>query len=138
MPAFVFTDAHVTVNAVDLSTRVRRVTVGLPVDLVDATRMGHTARARLAGLKDGDVVVEFQQDFAAANVDATLFPLLGVQTALVVRPVKGTVIGATNPEYRMNGMLESYGPLDGAVGELATLTATFRNSDGVAPTRAIA
>ena len=138
MAAFVFTDAHVSINGVDLSDHVKRVTVGLPLNLVDSTRMGHTANARLAGLKDGDVVVEWQQDFAAAQTDATLWAAYGIQVPIVVRPVKGTVIGATNPEYRMQAMLEGYTPIDGSFGELAMTSSTFRNSDGVAPTRNIA
>lgn len=137
MAAFVFVDAHVMVNGVDLSDHVKRVTVGLPINLVPGTRMGHTAEARLAGIKDGDVVIELQQDFAAAKTDATIWATYGIAVPLVVRPVKGTVIGATNPEYRMTGMLDGYTPLDGSVGDLAMTTATYRNSDGVAPTRNI-
>jgi hypothetical protein len=137
MAAFVFTDAHVVVNTVDLSDHVKRVTVGLPINLVDATRMGHTANARLAGLKDGDVVIEFQQDYAAAKVDPTIWATYGIQVPLIVRPVKGTAVGATNPEWKMNAMLEGYTPVDGSVGDLATTAVTYRNSDGVAPTRNI-
>lgn len=138
MAAFVFVDAHVMVNGVDLSDHVKRVTVGLPINLVDATRMGHTANARLAGMKDGDVVIEWQQDFAAAKVDATIWATYGIAVPLIVRPVKGTVIGATNPEYRMTGLLDGYTPIDGSVGDLASTTTTYRNSDGLAPIRAVA
>lgn len=138
MAAFVFVDAHVMVNGVDLSDHVKRVTVGLPINLVDATRMGHTANARLAGMKDGDVVIEWQQDFAAAKVDATIWATYGIAVPLIVRPVKGTVIGATNPEYRMTGLLDGYTPIDGSLGDLASTTTTYRNSDGLAPIRAVA
>jgi hypothetical protein len=138
MSAFVFLDAFVSINGVDLSDHVRRVTVGLPIALVPATRMGHTAEAKLAGLKDGDVVVDWQQDFAAAKTDATLWAAYGLEVPIIVRPVKGTVIGATNPEYRMSAMLEGYTPMDGSVGDLAVTSSTFRNSNGVAPSRNIA
>lgn len=139
MPAFVFLDAFISVNGVDLSDQARRVAVGLPQALPGATRFGHTAEARLAGLKDGDVAIEWLQNFDAAKVDPTLWAAyVAGQVPIIVRPKKGTVIGATNPEYRMNAMLEGYTPIDGSVGDVAAVSTTFRNSDGIAPTRNVA
>jgi hypothetical protein len=138
MSAFVFVDCYVSVAGQDLSDHAIKVTVGLPIALVGATRMGNTAEARMPGLEDGDVVIEWQQDFAASKVDAIAYAARKTPAAIVIRPIKGTVVGATNPEYRMTALADGYSPLGGAVGELAKTTTTFRNSDGVAPTRAVA
>jgi hypothetical protein len=135
MATFVLTDARVELNAVNLSSLVRKVTLTPSVDAQESTAMGATYRARLGGLKDWKVEVEFNQDFAAAQVDATLFPLLGTVFSVKVRPTTG-VISATNPEYQGNGLLTEYTPIDGSVGDLATATASIEGA-GVL-TRAVA
>jgi hypothetical protein len=45
----------------------------------------------LAGLKDASISLDFHQDFGAASVDATLFPLLGSQATVVITPTNGNV-----------------------------------------------
>lgn len=139
MAAFVFTDAHISINGVDLSDHVERVEIHpANVDLVEATRMGNTGELKLASaIKDGSLTVRFQQDFAASKTDATLWAAVGIQVPIVFRPVKGTAIGATNPEYRFQGLMDDYPVVAQDVKQLATVTVTFRNADGVAPTRNI-
>lgn len=124
MAVFVLTNARVEVNSVDLSTYVRQVTLNTEVDAQETTAMGATYRARLGGLKDWSADVEFNQDFALAAVDATLWPLIGVATTVKIRPTAST-IGPTNPEYSGSGILESYPPLDGSVGDAAMTSVTF-------------
>lgn len=137
MGAFVFTDAKIIIGGVDLSDHATKVTVGLPIDLVDMTRFGHAARARLSGIEDGDVVVEWQQDFAAAKVDATVYPARKTAVPIEVRPTSAAR-SATNPAYLLTCLADGYTPLDGSVGDAAKTTTTFRNSDGVAPQRLVA
>lgn len=132
----VLKDASVLINTVDLSDHVSQVTIEDGVELQDASAMGDAARRRLAGLRDWTLTLDFFQDFDAAKVDATLQPLIGVQTAIKVRKSKTDVIGATNPEYQGNGMLEGYPIVAGGVGETHTVSVTFRCSDGVALIRA--
>lgn len=127
MAVFVFTDGRVELNAVNLSTLVRKVTLSPSADAQESTAMGATYRARLGGLKDWSVEVEFNQDFAAAQVDATLFPLLGTTFSVKVRPTTG-VISATNPEYQGTGLLTEYTPLDGSVGDLAVSPVTIEGA----------
>jgi hypothetical protein len=132
MAEFVLTDAFVSVNAVDLSDHVKSVTVKYSAELQDATVMGNAGRRKLAGLKDWSIDVEFDQDFASAKVDATLYSLVGVETALKVRASKTGAISATNPEFQGNGMLESYSPVAGSIGDVLRTSVTFQGSDGVA------
>ena len=129
-------DAFVSINAVDLSDHVESVELPDSVELQDATVMGDTARRRLGGLRDWTLTVNWRQDFAAAKVDATLQPLIGVETAIKVRKSKTDAISATNPEYQGNGMLEELPLVAGAVGEVHNVSTAFRCSDGVALIRA--
>lgn len=135
MPIEVFKDAFVSINAVDLSDHVEAVTVEAPVEILDALRMGDVGSFRLAGIEDASVALTFFQDFDAAKVDATLWPLRGVETAIKVRKSKAGAISATNPEFQMNGMTGDYKPIDGSVGQVHKTSPTFVNSDGVAMLR---
>lgn len=124
MAVFVLTDAAVTINAVNLSGLVKKVTVKTTADDKDSTAMGATYKARLGGLKDWTMDIEFNQDFAAAQVDATLFPLLGTTSTITAKSTSGAN-SATNPQYSGSGLLKNYTPLQNTVGDLAAATANF-------------
>jgi hypothetical protein len=137
MPSLVLRNAYLSVNAVNLSARVRQVTVNYSAEIPDKTAMSNTSRARLGGLKDWSLDVEFLQDFDAGQVDATIFPIVGTQIAIEVRPDAGAV-SATNPKYTGNGIIESYSPIAGAVGDTAMTPVRIVGADGVALARATA
>ena len=120
MAEVVLTDAVVTINAVDLSDHVRQVAVTLAPEDKDFTAMGASGKARRAGLRDDAFTVEFNQDFAAANVDATFFPLLGAAPFAVTARATSAAKSATNPSYEGSCILTSYNPVDGNVGDELT------------------
>jgi len=127
MANFVLTDASVVVNSVDLSDQVRQVTLSVEADVQENTAMGDTFRSRLGGLKDWSVEVEFNQDFAAAEVDATLWPLIGTSTTITVKPTSSAA-SATNPSYSGSVILNAYPPLSGSVGDVAVASVTFQGA----------
>jgi hypothetical protein len=119
MASFVLTNAYVLLNAVDLSDHVRSVKVNYKADTPENTAMSNTTKNRLPGLKDWDIEVEFNQDFASAKVDATMFPLVGAaQFAIEIRPDAGAR-SVTNPAYTGNALLADYTPVGGKVGDVA-------------------
>jgi predicted secreted protein len=122
--SFAFTDASVTINSVDLSDHVRSVTLNIEAEDLEDTAMGDTFRSRIGGLKDWSIDIEFNQDFAASEVDATIFPLLGTVVAVEVRPTSSPV-SATNPKFSGNVLVSEYNPLDGSVGDLATTSVSW-------------
>lgn len=124
MAALVLTNAYVTVNSVNLSDHITSITINTTEDVVDTTAFGSTARTRVAGLLDNSVTLEFQQDYAASNVEATIYPLVGSTTAIVVKP-NGSTTSATNPSYSFTALVSEWTPLNGAVGELATASVTW-------------
>lgn len=135
MSKFVFTDASLTVGGVDLSDHVESVTLAYQSDAVETTSMGDSARTYVSGLTDATIQVSFFQDYDAASVNATLFPLVGgAATSLVIKPTSGAV-AATNPSYTMNCVLTDYtGPVDASVGDAAKASATFQGSGGITET----
>jgi hypothetical protein len=65
------------------------------------------------------------QDFAAAEVEATIFPLVGTTTTVTVRGTSGAT-SATNPLYTLSGtFLAAHTPVAAAVGELAMTSLSF-------------
>jgi hypothetical protein len=137
MATMVYTDAFVMINSVDLSDHVKSVTLTYEAEVLDDTTMGTSGtRSAKAGLKNWTLEVNFLQDYASANVDATLFPLVGaVPFPIRVRPIKTDAISTTNPEYQGNAILASYPPLTGEVGALGTATGSFRAGGGSALVR---
>lgn len=125
MAIYVWNAARVSIDGVNLSDRVRNVTLAYSAEQIEATAMTDSARVFLGGFKNWSVDVEFNQDHAAANVDATLFPLVGSSTvALLIRPTTAAV-SATNPEYSGTGTLLEYSPFTGTLGETATADVSF-------------
>lgn len=124
MATFAFTDASVVVNAVDLSNDTRSVTINVEAEDLEDTAMGDTFRSRIGGLKDWSIDLEFNQDFAASQVDATIFPLLGTVITVTVKATSAAV-SATNPSYSGSVLVSEYNPLDGSVGDLATTSVSW-------------
>ena len=124
MAALVLTNAYITINSVNLSDHIASVTLTTADDVIETTAFGSTARTRVAGLGDNSVALEFHQDYATSNVEATIYPLLGSTTTVVVKP-NGSTTAATNPAYTFTTLVSEWTPLNGAVGELATASVTW-------------
>ena len=124
MARLVLTNAKVTINSVNLSDHIASITLSTSSDVVDTTGFSSTAaRARVAGLADNSVTLEFHQDYATSNVEATIYPLLGNTTTIVVSPT--STVSATSPSYTFTALISEWTPLNGGVGELATASQTF-------------
>jgi hypothetical protein len=124
MSKIVLTDAKVTINSVNLSDHINNITLETKDDIIETTAFGGTAKTRVAGLADNQVTLDFHQDFAAANVEATIYPLLGQTTTIVVQPTSA-VVSATNPTYTFSAVIVDWTPLKAGVGQLATASVTF-------------
>ena len=122
--AIVVTNAVVSIGGVDLSSHITKVTLSTSVNELEVTTFGSTAKRRVGGLKDSSVKIDFNQDFSSATCEATLYPLLGSTTQIVVKP-NGTAVSATNPSYTFNALCVEWVPLDAQVGELATASITW-------------
>lgn len=139
MARIVLTDAFVTINGVNLSDHIASITISESIDVVETSAFSSSAtKTRIGGLKDNSVTLEFHQDFAAANVEATINgspSLIGTTTQIVARPTSA-VVGATNPSYTFSALCAEWTPLNGAVGELATASVTWPISGAI--TKAVA
>ena len=122
MAEIILDDVSVTINAVDLSDHVKSIKINYSAESHGVTAMGDDTRNKLPGLKDWNVDIEFNQDYAASEVDATLFSLVGASSFTVTfKPTSGAV-SATNPSFSGSALLTDYDPISGTVGEPAAAT----------------
>lgn len=125
MATLIFKDAYVSINSVDLSDHVKSVTLNYEAEMQDDTAMGDTTRSNMAGLLNWSVDVEFLQDYAANEVDATLFSLVGAAAFPIILKPNGSATAVTNPKFTGNAVLASYTPMGGGVGDLAMAPITL-------------
>ena len=124
MPRLVLTNPSITINSVDLTDRVAQVAIDMSFAEVETTAFGDSAVTRVAGLGDHSVSLSFHQDFASGEVEATIYPLLGTTTTVIVKPVN-TTTSTSNPSYSFSALVTEWSPISGTVGELVTADVTW-------------
>ena len=132
MAVYAATDHKITVNGTNLSSSLQSATLDLSSDELETTSFGGGWRTRIAGLKSGSVTLNFFQDFGAAAVDATLYPLFanGSYATVVISPTSSAV-SATNPAYTAVCLVTQYQPYSASVGDIATLSVTWMTNGTV-------
>jgi len=126
---FVAKDYDITINGDNFSSSLASVSLNLTAEEQETTAFGNDYRSRISGLRDASISLDFHQDFGATAVDATLYPLLGSEATVVVKPTSGA-IGATNPGFSAVYLVTEYSPFDSSVGDLATLSVSFPIASG--------
>jgi hypothetical protein len=127
MALFAATDFKILINAVDMGTMATAANLDVEADTLETTAFGATAawRTFIAGLKKGMLTLVFNQDFAAAQANATLWPLFGAApTTFEIRPTSAAR-SATNPGYTGSLLVTKWAPVSGKVGDLAVVSVSF-------------
>jgi hypothetical protein len=124
---FAATDFTVTINGTALSTSLSSVDLTISADDKDVSTFGVTYRQHVGGLKQGQLKLNFLQDFAASSVESVLYGLLGSIATVVITPTSGTV-SATNPSYTVPCLVTQVQPLSASVGDVPTQQVTWMSS----------
>ena len=135
MARLVLTDAYVVLASTDISQYVTSVTLSSTLDVVETTSMGSTSRTRVAGLRDNQVVLEFNQDFASGALETLIYPSdattkIGTAVAMEVRPTSAAA-STTNPKYSFSALITEWQSVSGSVGELATVSVSWPISGAI-------
>ena len=118
-------DASILVNTVDLSNRANSVSVNYEIDSIEVTAFGSVGHIFAGGLQNNSCEISFMQDYASANVEATIYPLVGTTTTLAIK-ASSSATSVTNPLYTISSAyLSAHTPVAGAVGEVAMTTLSF-------------
>lgn len=126
MAIIAFKNVEFSVGGVYLSDRMNAATLTYEVEQQDATVMGGN-RSFVGGIQNNTIEVTLYQDFAATEVEATIYPLVGTQTTVTLRPDSTAATSATNPIYTLTGcFLSSHTPISASdVGATSPVTLTF-------------
>jgi len=130
MARLVLTNAYVLYASNDISQYITSVSLSSSVDVIETTGLGSSARTRVGGLFDNQVVLEFNQDFAdnaleeLINGTSLATSTVGTTVAMEIRPVN-TTVSASNPKFNFNALIAEWQPLSAAVGELVTASVTW-------------
>lgn len=125
MAIFVATDFSVSINgSTALASYLTQVELKTSATDITTTAFGSSWVTRVAGLREGSLTLTFNQDYAASTVDATLWPLLGSQATVVIKPTSSAV-GTSNPAYTAICVVNDLTPISGTVGDLATFSVTW-------------
>jgi len=129
-------DYTVTLNGTAITTWLTAVELPLEADVQETTAFGSGARTRaVGGLTDANLTLSFNQDFGAAAVDATLYPLFNTIGTVVIKPTSAGP-GTTNPTYTGTFVISQYSPFASSIGDIATFDVTWPSAGSV--TRATA
>jgi hypothetical protein len=126
----VLTDAYISINSNVLSDHGNKVEIPVKVEDKDATTFGQTWHVRRGGLKDGNLNIDFVQDYVAANLDEIMWGILGTVVAFEIRPTSGAR-STSNAAYTGNILIDQWTPIIGKVGDLVTVSVGFPTSGTV-------
>lgn len=125
MAKYVVTGTYVTLNGSDISANTARAELVINAADVETTDFGSNGFVELiGGLKSGQVTLDFHNDFRAGAVSNLLQDLVGTIGTVTINPT-GTAVSAENPTYTAEVLVNSFTPVSGAVGDLATFSVTF-------------
>jgi hypothetical protein len=124
MATYIFKKGHLTFGGQDLSDHVRSMTLDTGIESQDKTAMGANTRQSKGGLKTASLSIEFFQDFASNELDAVIAGLTDNEVAFTIKADSGST-SATNPKWSGTGLITSYNPIAGSVGDMAVASVTL-------------
>ena len=133
MAKLVLTNANISIADTDVSSSVASVQIETSADEVETTAFGDTGKTRVGGLLDTTISLDMHNDYSA--IEGLVYPLIGSTTTVVVKP-NGTAVSTTNPSYTATVLVTGWSPVNGAVGELNTVSISWPVSGTV--TKAVA
>lgn len=117
-------------STTDWSDHIKSVSIDISRAAVNFDNFGSGGYVeQKPGMQSADISIEFFNDYAAANIDATFGAALVAGTLLYFdfKPTS-SARGATNPSYVVAAYVESYQPLSQSVGSAATTTVKLMNA----------
>lgn len=123
MASMVLFNVFFELNAVNTSGWGKQAAVAVEAATLDASVFGDGWVKNVGGMKSGTLNVGLLDDFAASQLDATLWPLFGTVVAFKVRP-DAAVVGTSNPQYGGSVLINNFN-VGGDLGELAGKTLSW-------------
>jgi hypothetical protein len=132
----VLTNVAVTFGtaATDISGYVTSITLSTTANEVVTSAMGSSAMTRIQGMIDNSVTIELQQDYP--TIEKLFWDAFTAGTAvpMTVKPNGTAAASSTNPSYAFSALPTSWTPVNGAIGDLATVSITYPISGAITKT----
>jgi len=136
MPKMVLLAAYLNLASNDLSEYARKIELAVEVEDKDVTNYASDGwKEVLGGIKSGELGLEFLQDVAATELDSIMWPLLGTVVAFEVR-LDNAAASTSNPEYSGSVLIKGWNPIQGSVGDEASVSVSYPTSGAVTRTTA--
>lgn len=118
----------------DISAFVTSITLTSTAAEVATTAMGSSAVTRIQGLIDNSITMELQQDYP--TIEKLFFDAFTAGTAvpMTVKPNGTAAASSTNPQYAFSVLPTAHTPVNGAIGDLATMSISFPISGAITKT----
>ncbi|MFJ8844349.1 hypothetical protein ACIRFF_15755 [Streptomyces cyaneofuscatus] len=131
MAKMVLLAAFASLNGTDLSGYTRKAELTVEVEDKDVTTYASLGwKEVIGGLKSGELGLEFLQDVAASEIDSIMWPLLGTVVPFVVR-LDESAKSASNPEWTGSVLIKAWNPIEGGVGDEASVSVSYPTSGAV-------
>jgi hypothetical protein len=128
---YVVTSQSVTINSVDLSADCARAELVINSADVETTDFSSGGFVELqGGLKSGVLNLDFHADYASGGASETLEALVGTVVTFVLI-AGGTSASTDTPSFSGSVLINSFTPVAGAVGDLATFSVSFPTSGAI-------
>jgi len=132
MAKFVLTAAYTALNGTDRSSYLSSSELTIESEAKEVTNYGSGGwKEFLGGLKSGELKLKFFQDVAASAIDSIMWPLLGTVVSFEVRATNAAV-GTSNPKYSGSVLITGWNPIEGSIGDEATVSVSFPTSGAIA------
>ncbi len=113
----------------DLTDQCHAATVTVKYDALESTAFGGTSRVFTSGLGDHEISVELYMSYATTETYASLSALIGQACTVNVATTQAALTAPTTtaPKFTLTGtFLESVPVVDAKLGELSSITLTFK------------
>ena len=114
----------VTLNSVALSDHVTSATINRSFEELSVTAMGDSAVKFVKGLESSTITLDFLNDTAASNVNATLQAAWGTTVPLTLKQTSA-VVSATNPEFQTTVLVNNTQDINGSPSDISSQSITF-------------
>lgn len=133
MAKMVLLASHITIAGNDLSDHCSKIELTAEVEDKDVTTFASLGwKEVLGGLASGTLALTFKNDYAAAEIDSIMWPLLLTRTpqTFAVR-ADNAAVSANNPEYSGSVLIKEWKPLAGSVGDVAEAEVSYPTSGAI-------
>ena len=126
----VITGASITIATVDLSAFIKSVTITQTAEEKDTTAFGQAAMARVAGLRDYEISIDWYMSYATTpSPYAVIQTLVGTAATCVVKKSTAAT-SATNPSFSGSFLVTEFPFIEAEHGEVHEFSTTWPYAGG--------